>query len=160
MMLEFPDFLLFNLYVPNGNQGPQRVKFKMEFNETILDCFRDLLQRGKHIIACGDFNTAHREIDLARPKATRKRSGFLPLECEWIDRLLDEGFTDSFRYFNQDPGNYTWWDQVTRARERNVGWRLDYCFVSSGMLPHVKSGWIATYVTGSDHCPVGIEIEF
>ena len=107
---------------------------------------------------CGDVNTAHREIDLARPKENEKVSGFLPEERAWIDKLLGAGFLDSFRQFQDGPDHYTWWDQQTRARERNVGWRIDYFFVSEELRPALKKAFIQPHVLGSDHCPVGIEL--
>jgi len=114
---------------------------------------------GKNIVVCGDFNTAHKEIDLARPKENEKTSGFLPIERAWIDTFIDHGYIDTFRYFNKEPGQYTWWDIKTRARERNVGWRIDYFFVNKEFIRHVKKAFIMPEVTGSDHCPIGIELD-
>ena len=114
--------------------------------------------KGKNIVVCGDFNTAHKEIDLARPKENEHVSGFLPIERAWMDTFIDHGYVDTFRYFNKDVGQYSWWDLKTRARERNVGWRIDYFFVNKEFLPHVEKAFIEQDVMGSDHCPVGIEI--
>ncbi|MFH1102133.1 MAG: exodeoxyribonuclease III, partial [Methanobacteriota archaeon] len=111
-----------------------------------------------NIIVCGDVNTAHTEIDLARPKENEKISGFLPVERAWIDTFLDHGYIDTFRYFHKEPNQYTWWDMKTRARERNVGWRIDYFFVNKEFIKHVKNSFILPDITGSDHCPIGIEI--
>ncbi|MBD3296414.1 MAG: exodeoxyribonuclease III, partial [Candidatus Omnitrophica bacterium] len=112
----------------------------------------------ERILVGGDVNTAHKEIDLARPRENRLVSGFLPEERAWIDRLLEHGFEDTFRYFEAGPGNYTWWDYKTRARERNVGWRIDYFFASRKLMPRIRGAFILDEVAGSDHCPVGVEI--
>ena len=113
----------------------------------------------KHnIIVCGDFNTAHKEIDLSRPKENEHISGFLPVERAWIDTLVDHGYVDTFRRYNKEANQFTWWDLKTGARARNVGWRIDYFFVNEEFLPQVKNAFILQQVIGSDHCPVGIEI--
>ena len=132
-------------------------------DRAFYDAFLEYLcrerDRGGRLVVCGDVNTAHKEIDLARPKPNVKRSGFLPVEREWMDRLVTEGFVDTFRVFHPDePAQYTWWDQMTRARERNVGWRIDYFFVSENLVGRVKDAFILSEVTGSDHCPVGIQL--
>ena len=159
LITEFEDFVLFNIYFPNGKQGQKRLDYKLEFYDIFLSYADNLKAEGKNIIVCGDFNTAHKEIDLARPKANEKISGFLPIERAWIDRFIDHGYTDTFRVFNKDPEQYTWWSMRTRARERNVGWRIDYFFVNNEFLPKVKNAFILSDVMGSDHCPIGIEIE-
>ncbi len=156
---EFPLFTLFNIYFPNGKKNKERLNFKMDFYDAFLDYVDDLKTKGKNIIACGDFNTAHKEIDLARPKENEKISGFLPTERAWIDKFMEHGYVDTFRYFNKQPNQYSWWDMKTRARERNVGWRIDYFFVNKEFLHHVKNAFIMQDVMGSDHCPVGIEIK-
>lgn len=102
---------------------------------------------------------SHREIDLARPKENSNVSGFLPIERAWIDKFIENGYVDTFRMFNSEPGQYTWWSYRTRARERNVGWRLDYFFVNQEFAGNVKRSWILSDVMGSDHCPIGLEIE-
>ena len=112
----------------------------------------------KPLVICGDVNTAHKEIDLARPKDNAKSSGFLPEERRWIDKVVRSGYLDVYRKFNTDPGQYTYWDMMTRARERNVGWRIDYFLVSQALLSRVSNAWIASAVLGSDHCPIGIEL--
>ena len=157
---EFKDFTLFNVYFPNGKMNEQRLKFKMEFYEEILKYFVKLRKKGKRLVVCGDYNTAHRPIDLARPKENEKVSGFLPIERAWMDKLEASGFVDTFRVFNQDPGHYTWWDLISRARERNVGWRIDYHFISENLKPHLQDAFILPEVMGSDHCPVGITLKF
>jgi exodeoxyribonuclease-3 len=130
----------------------------MDFYDAFLGYVVALRKKKKKLIICGDVNTAHREIDLARPKENQKVSGFLPQERAWIDRLIAHGFLDTFRMFNKDAGQYSWWDYKTHARERNVGWRIDYFFISDDLRDKLKSAFIMPDVMGSDHCPVGIAI--
>jgi exodeoxyribonuclease-3 len=158
LILEYKNFVLFNIYYPNGKARAERLKYKMEFYEAFLD-YANALKR-KNIVVCGDVNTAHKEIDLARPKQNQKTSGFLPEEREWIDSFLNAGYLDTFRMFNDQSENYTWWDMVTRARDRNVGWRIDYFFISEGLKKNIETAFIMKDVMGSDHCPVGIELKF
>ena len=154
------DFTLFNVYFPNGKASPERLAFKMRFYEDFLKLMNQYRKKGqKRLVVCGDVNTAHREIDLARPKENRKISGFLPEECAWIDKMLEAGFVDTFREFEKGPNHYSWWDMQSRARERNVGWRIDYFFVSEELKPSLKRAFILPEVMGSDHCPVGIELD-
>lgn len=155
---DYSDFILFNVYFPNGKASRERLEFKMDFYDTFLKKMDDLLHQNKRIIICGDVNTAHKEIDLARPRENETVSGFLPIEREWIDRLIQLGFTDTFRQFHTEPGQYSWWDYKTKARERNVGWRIDYFFISNNLKDHLQSAFIQTEVTGSDHCPIGIDL--
>lgn len=159
VMSEFKDFTLFNIYFPNGGSGPERLGYKMEFYDAFLDFAEGLRQRGQKVVVCGDFNTAHQEIDLARPKANERISGFLPIERAWMDTLVGRGYVDVFRHYNKEPGQYTWWDQKTFSRDRNVGWRIDYFFVTPDVMPMVKSIRIMAEVLGSDHCPVMLELE-
>lgn len=153
------DFILFNIYFPNGKKDETRLKYKMDFYDAFFNFVEPLRQEGKKLIICGDFNTAHKEIDLARPKENEKFSGFLPVERKWLDNLVEHGYVDIFRYFNQEPDQYTWWDMKSRARERNVGWRIDYFFVTENLLGIVSKAFIMPEVMGSDHCPVGIIVE-
>ena len=155
----YEDFVLFNVYFPNGKSSAERLQYKLDFYDAFLDFVEGIRLQGKGIVICGDVNTAHQEIDLARPKANENVSGFLPEERAWIDKLLSRGYVDTFRVFNQEPGQYTYWDQMTRARDRNVGWRIDYFFVDQAFASRVKAGFILADVMGSDHCPVGIEID-
>ena len=148
--------VLYNIYFPNGGASSERLEYKMDFYETFIAHVKDELKIHKKIVICGDFNTAHKEIDLARPGPNSTVSGFLPRERLYIDKLVDTGFIDTFRKFNNDADNYTWWDYKTRARERNVGWRIDYFFVSSELEKDLKGAFIMGDVQGSDHCPVGI----
>ncbi|GAB4286091.1 MAG: exodeoxyribonuclease III [Ignavibacteriaceae bacterium] len=156
---DFKNFTLINIYYPNGKANEERLRYKMEFYDAFLDFAEKLKSEKKNLIICGDLNTAHKEIDIARPKENQMVSGFLPEERAWIDKFIDTGYTDTFRMFNNEPGNYTWWDVFTRARERNVGWRLDYFFVNNEFRKKVKNAFILSGVLGSDHCPVGLVIE-
>ena len=161
MKTQFPDFTLYNIYFPNGKASPERLAYKMAFYDDFLKLLQTRRKKGdKNVVICGDVNTAHKDIDLARPKENRTTSGFLPEECAWIDKLLDAGYLDTFRKFEPAAGHYSWWDQLTRARDRNVGWRIDYFFVSQELAPALKKAFILPEVQGSDHCPVGIDLAF
>lgn len=155
---EYDAFTLFNIYFPNGKASKERLAYKLAFYDSFLEHLLTCLKKQDKIIICGDVNTAHKEIDLARPKENEKVSGFLPVERAWLDKLMGTGFIDTFRMFTDEPGHYSWWDMKTRARERNVGWRIDYVFVSESLRQSVTSAFILPDVMGSDHCPVGIEL--
>lgn len=157
---DYQSFILFNIYFPNGKASEERLKYKMDFYDAFLDYADKLKIKSKKLIICGDINTAHKEIDLARPKENEKISGFLPQERAWIDKFISHGYIDTFRMFNQKPDHYTWWDLKSRARERNVGWRIDYFFVSDNLKKNLKSSYILSEVMGSDHCPIGIDVKF
>ncbi len=159
IITEYEEFILMNIYFPNGKKDEERLDYKMEFYDAFLEYVKPLLEKDKKIIVCGDVNTAHKEIDLARPKANEKVSGFLPIEREWIDRFISHGFVDTFRHLHQEPEQYTWWDMKSRARERNVGWRIDYFFISENLLSSLSEAFIMQEVTGSDHCPIGIVLQ-
>jgi len=158
LQLEFENFYFLNVYFPNGGGGTHRLEYKLEFYNEFLKVIKKL-EKTKPVIFCGDVNTAHKEIDLARPKENVNVSGFMPIERAWIDQVIAEGFVDCFREFNTEPENYTWWDMKSRARERNVGWRIDYFFVSKELKKKIKNCYHLTNVMGSDHCPVVLEIE-
>ena len=159
LMTKYPEFTLFDIYFPNGKKDQERLDYKMAFYDVFLAYADSLKAGGKRLVVCGDFNTAHKEIDLARPRENGKVSGFLPEERAWIDKFIAHGYVDTFRQFNREPGQYTWWDMKSGARVRNVGWRLDYFFVSDNLLPALKEAFIMPDVTGSDHCPVGIVLK-
>ncbi len=159
LIADYDDFILFNIYYPNGGAGNQRVPFKMRFYEAFLKKAESLRKAGKALIVCGDVNTAHTEIDLARPKENEKNTGFLPEERAWVSKFIQCGYVDTFRHFVKDAGRYSWWDYKTGARARDVGWRIDYFFVSENLLPRLKKAFILKDVQGSDHCPVGIELK-
>ena len=156
---DYGDFVLFNIYFPNGKASDERLEYKMEFYDAFLEYANTLRSKGKKLIICGDVNTAHKEIDLARPKENEKISGFLPQERAWIDKLLSKGYVDTLRMYNSEPENYTWWSMRTKARERNVGWRIDYFFASDNIKDNIKDAFIMPEVMGSDHCPIGIDLE-
>ena len=156
----FGNIVLFNIYFPNGQQGDDRLEYKMAFYDKFLEYIKELNASGLEIIFCGDVNTAHREIDLKNPKANAKTSGFLPVERAWIDRVIEAGFIDTFRYINGDKIDaYSWWSYRFNARAKNVGWRIDYFFISKGLKDKLKDAFILNEIEGSDHCPVGIDID-
>lgn len=159
MITKFDEFTLLNVYFPNGKKDRGRLQYKMDFYEYFLKYINNLRDRGEKIIFCGDVNTAHTEIDLSRPKENSKVSGFLEMERKWIDKVIENGYVDTLRLFHPGPEIYSWWDQISRARERNVGWRIDYFFVDESLKDKVKDAFTLPDVYGSDHCPVGIEIE-
>jgi len=159
ILTEHKDFYLFNVYFPNGGRDEMRLKYKLDFYDKFLE-MAEKYRKNKPVIICGDVNTAHKEIDLARPKENSKRSGFMPIERAWLDKLESIGYTDTFRHLHKDKTDaYSWWDMKTRARDRNVGWRIDYFWASNEILSKIKEAFILTDVMGSDHAPVGITIE-
>lgn len=158
---KFKDFTLFNIYFPNGGQGPHRVDYKIEFYDACLAYMQELRQKGEKVIVTGDFNTAHHEIDLHDPKGNQKTTGFLPIERAWLDKLVAHDYIDTYRYFYPDKTDmYTWWDMRSFSRPKNKGWRIDYFFIAPELKENLKSASILTDVYGSDHCPLGIELEF
>jgi exodeoxyribonuclease-3 len=158
LISEHPGFTLLNCYMPNGKQSQERLDYKLRFYEALLDSCDRMHADGKQLVICGDVNTAHKEIDLAHPKANETVSGFLPEERAWIDQFLEHGLVDAFRAFNQEPEQYTWWSYITRARERNVGWRIDYFLVSESLMSRVEDCIILSEVMGSDHCPIALDL--
>ena len=161
LITEFEPFVLFNIYFPNGQRDHGRVEYKLEFYAELLEIVNALRDQGRRVIITGDFNTAHKEIDLKNPKSNQNTSGFLPEEREWIDRYLQNGWIDTFRHFYPDlPEQYTWWSYRFNARKRNIGWRIDYFMISENLLPYLKDAFILPEIRGSDHCPVGMELEF
>jgi exodeoxyribonuclease-3 len=155
----YGDVVLFNVYFPNGQKDDERLSHKMKFYDDFLSYCEELREDGKSIIICGDVNTAHKEIDLKNPKANSKTSGFLPIERAWIDKLLEHGYIDTFRYVNgNEEGRYSWWSYRSSARLKNIGWRIDYFFISEDLCENLEDAFILDYIEGSDHCPVGIRI--
>ncbi len=154
----YPDFYLFNVYFPNGGRGHDRVQYKLDFYARLLEICDDLHARGHNIIVCGDFNTAHREIDLRNPKENQETSGFLPEERAWVTRYLEHGFVDVYRRLYPEREQYTWWTYRMRARQRNIGWRIDYFLVSENLFLRVEDSVIHDRVQGSDHCPVSLRL--
>ncbi len=157
---EFPKFDLFNVYFPNGTSGPERLQYKMEFYDAFLNHCEELRKEGRKLIICGDVNTAHQAIDLRNPKQNEKNSGFLPEERAWVDHFISHGYVDTFRTLHPDePDHYSWWTYRANARERNVGWRIDYFFVTEDLVKQVKDAFITPAVLGSDHCPIGLHLK-
>lgn len=154
----FDDFVLFNLYFPHGSRDHSRVGFKLKFYARLLDLCDRMHESGEKIVLGGDFNTAHQEIDLKNHKQNETSTGFLPEERAWIDKYLEHGFVDAYRLLYPDREQYTWWAYYANARERNVGWRLDYFLVSESLMAHVEDVIIHQDVLGSDHCPVTLVI--
>lgn len=154
LILHFKDFILCNGYFPNGGEDPKRLKYKLEFYEAFFKKIQKWRKQGKKIIFCGDVNTAHNEIDLARPKENSDHTGFLRIERDWLDKVTNAGYVDTFRFLHPGEIKYSWWDMKTFARERNVGWRIDYFFVSDNLKTKVQIAEILNNVFGSDHCPV------
>jgi len=158
--LDFGSFLFFNVYFPNGGMSEERLQYKLNFYRDFFDYTEQYRKAGKHLIIAGDYNTAHNEIDLKNPKANENNSGFLRIERDWLDRIVEMGYADTFRHFYPEEVKYSWWSYRSKARERNAGWRIDYFFTTREMVEKgmVKQAFIDNTVTGSDHCPVGLVI--
>ena len=156
---KFKEFTLLNVYFPNGGAGPEALEHKLEFYDAFLEFVSALKQSGESVLIAGDFNVAHEEIDLARPKENENSVGFLPEERAWFDALLAEGFVDLWRELNPEKVAYTWWSQRTRARERNVGWRIDYFVATADLLEKVVDVKIDDEILGSDHCPISLKLD-
>lgn len=155
--MEFDNFYFFNGYFPNGGQGIERIEYKLDFYRKFEEYLDSL---DKPAIFCGDINTAHNEIDLARPKENRNTSGFMDIERAWLHHLInDRGFIDTFRQFHPEAHNYTWWDQKTRARERNIGWRIDYFIADPRLKSHLLEARIDAHTMGSDHAPICLKLK-
>ena len=161
IQLDYESFTLFNVYFPNGQMSEERLKYKLDFYDWLLDYAADLRKKGKSIIITGDFNTAHNEIDLKNPGPNSKTSGFLRIERDVLDRMIKDGYVDTFRHFYPDTVKYSWWSYRSNARKNNSGWRIDYFFVTKDLLDNglIKEAFIENSVEGSDHCPVGIIYE-
>jgi exodeoxyribonuclease-3 len=161
IVADYGDFVFITAYFPNGSRDHSRVPFKMQYNADFLHYIETLRAQGRSIVFCGDINTSHQEIDLARPRQNRNTTGFMPIEREWLDKVVALGYCDTFRTrYPDQAGAYTWWAQVTFSREKNVGWRLDYFFVSPDLWPRVMDACIHPDVLGSDHCPVSLMLDF
>jgi exodeoxyribonuclease III len=154
-----PGFRLFNIYFPNGQRGKDRLDYKLDFYASLLAVCDRLHARGENIIITGDFNTAHKPVDLKNPKANEATSGFLPEERVWVQNFLDHGFVDAYRHLYPDRIQYTWWTYRFSARQRGVGWRIDYFLISAALVPRLKDVVIHEHVLGSDHCPVELVLE-
>ncbi|MAX67005.1 MAG: exodeoxyribonuclease III [Halobacteriovoraceae bacterium] len=160
LILEYQDFVLFNGYFPNGQRDHARVPYKLDYYQEVLELFHHYRKKKKNIILTGDFNTAHKEIDLANPKSNKKTTGFLPHEREWIDKYLEAGMIDCLRLFKPNtPDIYSWWTYRSNCRQRNIGWRIDYFMVNQQMESQLKSCSHLTEVMGSDHCPIELVLK-
>jgi exodeoxyribonuclease-3 len=160
LVTEYDAFTLLNIYFPNGQKDDERLQYKLDFYDATLDFCEELRKQGKSLIICGDYNTAHNEIDLARPEANQNVSGFLRIERDWMDKFESFGYIDTFRKLHPETTDaYSWWSYRTAARKRNVGWRLDYFYIIPELLPLVKRAEILDGVMGSDHCPVLLELD-
>lgn len=156
----FDNFTLISAYFPNGGRNSERLEYKLHFNEVFLERINTLQKEGHRVIFMGDLNVAHNASDVARPDENKNNSGFLEVEREWVDRVVSLGFQDSFRILN--PGlkdAYSYWDPWRKRRERNIGWRIDYIFICDDLVPYLQKAYIQPEFLGSDHCPIGIEID-
>ena len=159
--LDFDDFIFFNVYFPNGQMSDERLQYKLDFYQKFFEYTDSCKKQGRSLIITGDYNTAHNEIDLKNPKANEKTSGFLRIERDWLDRIVQNGYVDTFRHFYPDTEKYSWWTYRFKARDRNIGWRIDYFFVTGDIVKKgwVKEAFIDNDILGSDHCTVGLVLE-
>jgi exodeoxyribonuclease-3 len=155
---EYDKFILFNIYFPNGQKDDVRLAYKLRFYDRCLEVMEEKRQTGKIVLVSGDYNTAHKEIDLAHPKENSKTSGFLPIERAWLDKIAEHGWVDTFRAFDPSPHQYSWWSYRAMARPKNIGWRIDYFWVNKEALEHITGAGIRQDIEGSDHCPVWVEL--
>jgi len=159
--MDLGEFIFFNIYFPNGQMSDERLQYKLDFYDTFFAYTDELRARGRSLVITGDYNTAHNEIDLKNPKANENRSGFLRIERDWLDQIVQRGYVDTFRTLHPEAVEYSWWTYRFKARERNAGWRIDYFFVSEDVMQKgwLKSAYIDNSIFGSDHCPVGLVLE-
>ena len=160
IQIDYDDFIFFGVYFPNGQMNQERLDYTLDFYKYFFEYVDKYRRNGCSIIIAGDFNTAHQEIDLKNPQSNSKRSGFLPIEREWINKIIRNGYIDTFRFINPKLVKYSWWSYRFSARKNNIGWRIDYCFVSEDII---RKGWlkdvfIYNNIYGSYHCPVGITL--
>ena len=158
----FGRLVIANGYFPNGSgkkRSNDRVPYKLDWYRALFERVEKWRRGGYRVLVMGDYNTAHKDIDLARPKANRKTSGFLPEECEELDRWTEAGWVDTFRTFEDGPGHYSWWSQRFGVRAKNIGWRIDYILASPSAMPFVKNAFIEPDTLGSDHCPIGVDLD-
>ena len=159
LITEHNKFLLYNIYFPNGQKNEERLKYKLDFYDDLLPIINDQVESGNNVIVTGDWNTAHRPIDLARPNENKNTSGFMPIEREKVDEYILNGWVDTFRLFHEEGGRYSWWTYRFGARDRNIGWRIDYFFVNEGMVEICTDADIHQNIFGSDHCPVSLILD-
>ncbi len=159
LIADFGDIVLFSCYFPNSQEAGVRLNYKLRYCDAVLAACDRLVREGRHVVVAGDYNIAHEPIDLANPKANESNPGYLPEERAWFDKWVQAGYADSFRRLCPEPGKYSWWTyRVPHAREKNIGWRLDYHCIDEALLPAVAAATIHPEVRGSDHCPVGLEL--
>ena len=158
LLTEHENFLLYNIYFPNGQKDDERLQYKLDFYDELLPIINEQVESGNNVVVTGDWNTAHHPIDLARPKQNVNTSGFMSIEREKLDMYVENGWIDTFRLFHPEGDRYSWWPYRFGARERNVGWRIDYFFVNEGFVDNVEDADIHDEVVGSDHCPVSLEL--
>ena len=158
LLTEHENFLLYNIYFPNGQKDDERLQYKLDFYDELLPIINEQVESGNNVIVTGDWNTAHHPIDLARPKQNVNTSGFMPIERKKLDMFVENGWIDTFRLFHQEGERYSWWTYRFGARERNVGWRIDYFFVNEGFIENIADADIHDEIMGSDHCPVSLEL--
>ena len=158
LVTEHENFLLYNIYFPNGQKDNERLQYKLDFYDDLLPIINEQVESGNNVVVTGDWNTAHHPIDLARPKQNVNTSGFMPIEREKLDMYVENGWIDTFRLYHPEGERYSWWTYRFGARERNVGWRIDYFFVNEGFLDNVEDADIHDEIMGSDHCPVSLEL--
>ncbi|WP_445436023.1 exodeoxyribonuclease III [Candidatus Borreliella tachyglossi] len=158
LIAHYRDFVLINAYFPNSQALRKRLPYKLDFLMSLKSLANSFIGSGANLIICGDFNIAHTEIDLSNPRGSRESAGYYIEETTWMDNFLNEGYVDTFRMFNKSPDNYTWWDYRTKARERNIGWRIDYFIVNEVFKFRIKDALILNEVMGSDHCPVVLQL--
>lgn len=157
---EFDDFILFNIYFPTGTGTKENLEHKFEFYELFLKNINKLQSDGHHVLVCGDFNIAHKPVDLSYPKRNSAKPGFLSHERAFLDKIVEYGYFDTFRLFNKEANNYTWWSYGHNLRDRNIGMRLDHFFATENLKDNIKAGYTCPEIMGSDHCPIGVEIHF
>lgn len=159
--MEFEDFIFFNIYFPNGQMSEERLQYKLHFYRDFFQYADAYAKAGKHLVIAGDYNTAHNEIDLKNPKANENNSGFLRIERDWLDKIVENGYVDTFRHLYPDTEKYSWWTYRFNARAKNVGWRIDYFFVTESIMKQnrVKNAFICNDIFGSDHCPIGLILQ-
>ena len=156
---DYKDFSVMSVYFPSGSSGDLRQEFKFKFLDLFATYIHNLRNKTPNLIICGDFNICHKPIDIHNPVRNKNTSGFLPEEREWVDKFIKHGYVDSFRAFNQQPDQFTWWSYRFNVRAKNIGWRIDYFFVTEDLMEKVKGSFITPEVMGSDHCPIGLDIK-
>ncbi|MDX2304885.1 MAG: exodeoxyribonuclease III [Microscillaceae bacterium] len=156
---DFENISVMSVYVPSGSSGGIRQDFKMQWMNQFYDYISRLLQEKPNLLICGDYNICHKPIDIHNPQANAKSSGFLPEEREWLSKFMELGFIDTFRFFNQEPHQYTWWSSRSNAREKNLGWRIDYHLITQNLEERLKRALILNEAKHSDHCPILVEVE-